>query len=209
VSEAWSDALYGAPLEGIIWTERAVPGRGQRVIAPEGGGAWRHMAWPVADDLFALPAAPPAAPALVAGGSPAERARVGAALEALDGEARLEPVLTLDALRSAGVVVLLGGREALPAAAFAPLAARRSLVVARRERTFGLHLGIDVHAAAGPAALAERANAALRHPDAFDAGRTLGALAAQRQRASALNDRLAVDLEVARSVPGPLLPSDS
>jgi hypothetical protein len=195
VSGAWSPALYGAPLPGVDWAERAEPGAGERVVAPEGAGAWRRMAWPVADDVFGLDPAPEGAPALVAGGSAEDREAVADALEALGAGARAEPALTLDALRAAAVVVLLGGIEALPAPAFAPLAARRVLVVPPRRRTFGLQPGVELFAADVPATLAERAHSALRHPGAFEAARALGAVAAERQRASALNARLAADLD--------------
>lgn len=202
MSAAWDPELCGAPLAGITWAEQAEAGVGDRVIAPEGQGAWRHMAWPVADELFELDAAPLGAPAVVTGGSPDDRAATAAALEALDAGARVEPVLTLDALHDATIVVLLGGSDALPPLVFVPLAARRLVVTPRRRRTFGLHLGIEVQAADVPATLAERANAALHHPDAFETARTFGALAAERQRASALNARLAVDLALAHAREG-------
>lgn len=200
---AWDEDLCGAAHGGVVWAEHgpAVGAGAMPVIAPEGPGAWRHSPWPVADALFALAPAPISA-VLVAGGTALEREAVADALHERDAGARLEEALTLEALRRASVVVLLGGQEALPALTFAPLAARRVLVVPRRPRTFGLQDGLELFAADDPVGLAVRANTALRHPDAFDAARVLGAVAAEHYRASAFHARLAEDLRGGRAVGG-------
>jgi hypothetical protein len=194
MSAPWDDRVCGAPLAGVAWSERAQPGDGARVIAPEGAGAWRHMAWPVADGLFELEPADVGAGALVAGGDAQARSAVAGRLEALGMTVAVEERLSLDGLRAATVVVMLGGEQALPPLTFAPLAARRVVVVPDRARTFGLQPGVELLAGVGHPELAERANLAVRHLDAFAAMRALGALAAERQRASALNARLAIDL---------------
>jgi hypothetical protein len=189
MTHGWTTELHGPTGDGIVWRVRAQELAGERVIAPEGDGAWRLLAWPVADAVFTLEA-PTTEAVLVADGAPQERAAITERLRAMTGTATDVPQLTLAALRSASVVVLLGGEQALPAAVFAPLAARRVLVAPRRRRTFGLRSGIDMLAADGPEAIVEQANAAVRYPEAFATMRVMGALAAERHRSSALLARL-------------------
>jgi hypothetical protein len=197
----WDEALCGPPFESIAWRERAERGSGGLVIAPEGPGAWRLMAWPVADALFDWPPPEPGAGALVTGGSAADRDAVASELRALSpAMVAVDGALRLEALRDAAVVVMLGGVEALPPLAFAPLAARRALVTPRRLRSFGLSYGIELLAGETPQALTQCANVALRHPASLEMMRALGALAAERQRSSTLKARLERD---ARRVDAP------
>ena len=195
MSGVWDHALFGAPLAGVTWAERADADAGERLIAPEGDGAWRHMAWPVADEVFALAPAPPGAGVLVAGGSVAEREAVVVELEGLDCAAQAAERLSPNALLAAAVVVMLGGRDALPAAAFVPLASGRVLVAPRRRRAFGLQAGVQFLDGASPRELAREAQLAVIHPEAFAMLRALGRIAARPQRASAVNARLAVRLD--------------
>jgi hypothetical protein len=138
--------------------------------------------WPVRDELFALP--------------PGEGALVVDWPEVADGLAAADhavvPVdrLTVAALAEASVVVLPPRGDALPVHAMAVLAARRVLVTGPVETTFGLFPGIDfLHAAAADAAV-ELTGIALLFPASTVTLRALGAVAAERHRASRVYERL-------------------
>ena len=100
----------------------------------------------------------------------------------------------LDAIAAASVVVLpVPGGAPPPAEAFAVLAAGRVLVTGRCEPTFGLQPGIDCFMEPTEDGAAQRAEAVLRWPEAFELMRALGRIAAERQRAEVVLRRLAVD----------------
>ena len=140
--------------------------------------------WPVRDELFALA---PGAGALVV-----DWQEVADGLAAHGHEVVPVDRLTVAALAAADVVVLPPAGDAVPVHAMAVLAARRVLVTGPVTTTFGLHPGIDfMHAAAADAAV-ELAHTALTFPEAFVTVRALGAVAAERHRASAVYERLAV-----------------
>ena len=123
---------------------------GERLIAPAGEGLWRTAPWPAADALFELePAAE--GDAIVVGADPAARDAV-AERAAARGVA-VEPVERLDAGRLAGAACVVFADApghaltastrlatapptgALPARAFAVLAARRFLIVPGASRS--------------------------------------------------------------------------
>jgi len=147
------------------------------------------MPWPVRDSVLQLePPADPSSVLVVGDESVADRLREnGASVAAADR-------LTLGALRAAGVVVLLAGHGALPAAAMAVLGARRVLVADATEATFGLQDGIEFLSCASPEEAVARADVARVHPGAMRSLRVLGARAARDHRASVVYPRLAADL---------------
>jgi hypothetical protein len=166
---------------------------------PEGAGpavrwSWRRAPWPVADWLFGLPP-PEGGAALVVASDPERRELFRGLLERLGAPARAAERLTVDDLRAAAVVLLPGeDGEPLPAHAMAVLAARRVLVTGRCEPAFGLIPEVDWFPAAHHDDLVQYADSVLRYPDAFATPRALGALAAERHRASVVYRRLLVDL---------------
>ena len=83
---------------------------------------------------------------------------------------------------------------ALPARAFAVLAARRILLVPRIERTFGLEDGLDHLEFSGPDEAVTLLEAHARNPGAFARVLTWGRRKAEPQRASVVYARLAADL---------------
>jgi hypothetical protein len=180
----------GAAPADVVFLERGRGADGARVVAPAGDGLWRRAPWPVRDDLFDMePAADPRRVLVVGdGGDVAERLRaIGAAVEQ-------RPRLDVDSLRTAAVVVLLGGHGALAAQAMCVLAARRVLVSDATEVTFGLQPGIEFLRAGFADEAVERANMAAVHPDAMASLRAYGARAAREHRASIVYPRLAADL---------------
>jgi len=159
------------------------------------GDVWRRMPYPVLDSVFELEAPPEPGDVLVVGDEVvATRLREnGAPVSVADG-------LTLDGLRAAGVVVLLGGHGALPAESMAVLAARRVLVADAGEVTFGLQPGIEFLGAATPEQAVERADIARVYPEAMRLLRAMGARAARDHRASVVYPRLRQEL---RRLPDP------
>lgn len=179
------------PAADVVWLERAVRASvgAERVIAQDGPGLWRRSPWPVRDEIFDL-AEPSHRSILVVGeGKPvAEMARW------LGDDAQV-PRLTRPALEAAAAVVFARPEEdALPAAAFAVLAARRVLVLRGAAGRFGLEAGVNHLAAETPAGMAELAVAATRHWEAFAALRAFGRIAAEGHRASVVYERLAYEL---------------
>jgi hypothetical protein len=169
-------------------------GDGGRVVAPAGEALWRRAPWPARDALFDLAPAADARAVLVAGAPGADRDEVTNHLRANGIPTESRDRVTLDALRTAAIVVLLGGHGALPAYAPAVLAARRVLVTDATETTFGLQPGIEFLRADHPGEAAERANMAALHPRAVVTLRVMGARAARDHRASIVYPRLAADL---------------
>src|SRR4051812_9046811 len=140
-------ALGDAPGPAAVrWLDRepvaGEPGV-ERLIAPAGEGLWGLAPWPVADALFDLPPASEGA-VLVTGTQTDLRDTIIASARERGVAAVLSDPLDAEQLRAAGCVVIAespGG--ALPARAFAVLAARRLLLVPRLTRSFGLEDGLD------------------------------------------------------------------
>jgi hypothetical protein len=158
-------------------------------------GVWRRLPWPAGARAFHLPG-PTAAAALVAGpaeltGPIAERLRErGLPVEVHDRA-------DLDAIAAASVVCLPVTEGAPPPPeAMAVMAAGRLLVAGACEPAFGLQPGIDCFMEPTEDGAAQRAEAALRWPEAFDVPRALARVAAARQHAEVVLHRLAVDAAV-------------
>jgi hypothetical protein len=193
-------ALAGVAADGtaaVRWLDR-LPGpdsaAGERLMAPAGDGLWRVAPWPAADALFELPPAP-AGQILVTGAESDLREAIVAG--ATGRGVPVESVDRLDAgrLRGAAVVVIAESpRGALPARAFAVLAARRLLLIPRLTRTFGLEDGLDHLEFAGPDEAVTLLEAYARNPTAFERVLTWARLKAEPQRASVVYARLAADL---------------
>jgi hypothetical protein len=213
----WPEASGGGPLVAlgearsdgslllVRWLDRpAGPDdrESRLVIAPAGEGLWRRAPWPAADALFDLPPAaggdaPPAAAALLVG---AERGlREAVAERAAERGVALGQAERLDAaaLAGAGCIVMAespGG--ALPARAFAVLAAGRLLITPRLETTFGLEDGLDHLGFAGPDEAVDAVRAFGVGPETFGRVVSWGRLKAEQQRASVVYARLAEDLRL-------------
>ena len=205
-------------------------GESKLVIAPAGEGLWRRAPWPAADALFdlppattvsrrqralpqlmpipsAFPAAPgpsaPAAGALLVG---AERGlRAALAERAAERGVALTQAERLNAaaLAGAGCIVMAespGG--ALPARAFAVLAAGRLLITPRLETTFGLEDGLDHLEFAAPDEAVDAVRAFAAAAETFGRVVSWGRLKAEQQRASVVYARLAEDLRLQRLLTG-------
>jgi hypothetical protein len=177
-----------------------------RLVATAGDGLWSRSAWPVRDDLFELAAAGPAAGLLVVTD---DEARDAALLEKLAGRgiaATTAAELSAEGLAGAAAVAfppsadekgdyVPGARqEALPAAAFAVLAAGRPLIAPRARTDFGVHAGVDHLAASTDDDVVQYADALRAMPEAFALQLALGRIAAERQRASVFYGRLLDEL---------------
>jgi hypothetical protein len=173
-------------------------GGGARTIGTGGDGLWSRAPWPARDDLFELP--PPAGPrALVAGGDAAVRGAIAAKLEARGLAVTASEALTADDLAAASAVVLVGeGGDAVPAEAPAVLAARRVLIAPRRPVGFGLLAGTDHLAFGTEDDAVQCADAVTSFPDSFEPFVVLGAIAAERHRASVVYGRLVAELMAER-----------
>jgi hypothetical protein len=165
---------------------------GSASLRRDGEPVWRRLPWPAGTRPFDL--RPPAnGTALIVG--PAELADPIA--ERLDDRgvavSRRER-LVLEALSSATVVCLPAEDGAPPPPeTMAVLAAGRLLVTGRCEPGFGLQSGIECFMESTADRAAQRAEAAMRWPAAFDVMRGLGRVAAAHHRADVLLHRLAVD----------------
>ena len=161
-----------------------------------GDGLWRRAPWPAADGLFELPEAP-GAPALLVGAEAGLREAVAERAAARGVALTQAERLDAAALDAASCVILAespGG--ALPARAFAVLAARRLLVVPRLETAFGLEDGLDHLEFADPDEAVTAVEAFAAAPDAFGRVLTWGRLKAEPRRASVVYGRLAEDLRL-------------
>jgi hypothetical protein len=182
----------------VLWREGGSPDSAwerppERILGQGDEPLWRRAPWPAADRLFELEL--PRTP-LVAVAVEDERRRAGL-VERLDGGADTVACerLTAEALRQASVVIMAADPPSLfPARAFAVLAARRVLVIDRMPAAFGLLPGRDHVQVGGDDDASQAALSVVRHPESFHWMRTLGALAAERQRASRVYPRLAADL---------------
>ena len=177
---------------------------GVRLVATCGDALWARAPWPVRDELFGLaPAGEPSA--LVVCADDERRATVVEKLEARGRPVAAASLLSAGELARASVVALLGEADAptpasawsarsMPAEAPAVLAARRLLVAPRCEVTFGLLPGADHLAFGTEDDVVAYIDAVLTFPAAFELLPALGALAAERHRASVVYARLAADL---------------
>jgi len=155
-------------------------------------GVWRRLPWPAGTRACEL--APPAAAAALVAGPPELTGPIAERLTSRELPVTVRERADLDAIAAASVVVLpVPGGAPPPAEAFAVLAAGRVLVTGRCEPTFGLQPGIDCFMEPTDDGAAQRAEAVLRWPEAFELLRALGRIAAERQRAEVVLRRLAVD----------------
>jgi hypothetical protein len=189
-------ALGDADASGLRWTEGAL-------LAP-GGDVWSRAAWPARDDLFGAPP-PPAGGLLVVTGDEQRDAGLLAKLADRGSAYRTAATPSADDVLGAAAVAFppapghdgryLPGalQELVPTRAFAPLAARRPLILPRARITFGLLPGVDHLAASTDDDVVQYADALLGHPDAFRIQVALGAIAAERQRASVVYGRLVAE----------------
>lgn len=193
-------AAGGDPMPTVRWLDRAPSAEdppAERLMAPTGDGLWRVAPWPAADALFELDT--PVGDLVIAAGEDAGVAVAVAECAAARGVA-IELVERLDASRLAEVacVVLADSPAgALPARAFAVLAARRLLIVPRLETTFGLEDGLDHVEFADPDEAVTLVEAYRRAPEAFARVTAWGRVKAEAQRASVVYGRLAEDLRLA------------
>jgi hypothetical protein len=193
---ALGDAAGGESMPAVRWLDRRPTGAdppAERLMGPAGDGLWRVAPWPAADALFELDAA-------VGDRSLVVGADAGAVAER--GAARgvpVELVERLDAGRLSEVACVVladspGG--ALPAQAFAVLAARRLLIVPRLQTTFGLEDGLDHVEFADPDEAVTLVEAYRRAPEAFARVTAWGRVKAEAQRASVVYGRLAEDIRL-------------
>lgn len=202
---ALGDAASDGRTPLVRWLDRPAgpdDNHSRYVIAPAGEGLWRRAPWPAADALFELPPASAAA-ALLVGAEPGLRAAI--AERAAERGVPLTQAGRLDAasLAGAGCVVMAespGG--ALPARAFAVLAAGRLLITPRLETTFGLEDGLDHLEFATPDEAVDAVRAFGAAPETFGRVAAWGRLKAEQQRASVVYARLAEDLRLQGLVPG-------
>jgi len=189
----------------VRWLDRPArpdDGESELVIAPAGEGLWRRAPWPAADALFDLPPAPATAALLVG----AERGLLDAVAErAAERGLALRQAERLDAVTLAGagcVVMAESPGGALPARAFAVLAAGRLLITPRLETTFGLEDGLDHLEFAGPDEAVDAVRAFGADPETFGRVVSWGRLKAEPQRASVVYARLVQDLRLQGLVAG-------
>jgi hypothetical protein len=182
----------------VRWAEAGLLGAG--------GEVWSRAAWPVRDDLFEAPPPPAGGGLLVVTRDEDRDAGLLAKLADRGIAYRTAAAPSADDVIAAAVVAFPpapGGegryapgaaQEAVPARAFAALAARRPLILPRARITFGLLPGVDHLAASTDDDLVQYADALLAYPDAFRIQVALGRVAAERQRASLLYGRLVAEL---------------
>jgi len=154
---------------------------------------WRRLPWPAGARAFDLEAPAPGAGALVAG-PPELTAPIAERLRERGLAVELRERADLDGIAAASVVCLpvpVGAPP--PAEAMAVMAAGRLLVTGACEPSFGLQPGIDCFMEPTADGAAQRAEATLRWPEAFEVPRALARVAAARQRAETVLHRLAVD----------------
>lgn len=187
-----------APASGppVLRWWRTAPGRppepGERVVAPQGEGLWSRAPWPVAEALFALPAAERGA-VLVVEADDQARAAVVAELGLRGLQAAGEPRLTAAALARADVVLHgVGAPAPLAGDAFAVLAAGR-LLITHPTTAFGLLEGVHYLAGQHPFACS-LAESVVATPAAFAGQRRAGRLAAAEHRAPDVYARLLAEL---------------
>ena len=210
----WLDepATAGAPVAPAAAPASAGPPGGgppgARLAGPAGPGLWSRAPWPVRDDLIG---AHPLGEGLLVVGDTERDAPLLAKLADRGIAHRAVASPSADDLLGAAAVAFppppgADGRyvpaslqEAVPALAFASLAARRPVILPRARVTFGLLPGVDHLAASTDDDVVQYADALLVHPAAFRIQVALGAIAAERQRASVVYGRLTAELAAASS----------
>jgi hypothetical protein len=197
----WGEALTAAP--------DAVPDADVVLtLVPEGiavsdGSLWSRAAWPTRDDLF--DAHPEGEGLLVVADPERDSGLLAKLAQRGIAHSAVATPSAGDVLGAAAVAFApapgADGRyvpdtraEAVPAPAFAALAARRPLILPRARTTFGLLPGVDHLAASTDDDVVQYADALLAHPRAFAIQVVLGAIAAERQRASVVYGRLVAEL---------------
>jgi hypothetical protein len=208
---ALGDVLVEAPpgvplvrwLAGERTTGRTAEPTASRVIAQTGPGLWRRAPWPVNDELFRLPPPAGSATCLVVSADVQRRARVLDGLRGRSVRGRGVDHLQAADLASCRTVVLLGAPGPLPAWLMAPLAARRVLIIAGAGADFGLQADVDHLAAFDDDEAVALAGAVQAQPEAFAAVQAFGRVAAQHHRATAVFDRMLVDLEMEGALTAP------
>ncbi len=181
----------------VRWLAGPPPAPGALDIAPAGDALWRRAPWPAADHLFDLPQPPPDGPVVLAGGDEVHRGQLEYALGREGLPLVVAERLDREALASAAAVLLLpapGAEEALPAEAFAVLAARRLLLTPAAPVTFGLLPGIDHLEFKLFNQATHLLVQARTHPAALEPMRVWGAAAARRYRSTEVIARLEADL---------------
>jgi hypothetical protein len=163
-------------------------------VATSGEGLWRRAPWPAADELFSVPAAVDGAAVLVVHGDEGRRVEHAAKLAAHGLSTSNAPRLRRADLMNASTVIFLD-EGSFPALAPAACAAARLVIVQRPEPLFGLQDGVDCFVADDDRSVVI-AQTAGQAPRAFDALRSLARLAVRSQRASAVYERLALDLSL-------------
>jgi hypothetical protein len=193
----------------VLWVpgRAAEPPAGALLIAAAGDARRRRAPGPAHDDLFRHPR--PREPlAVLHGGDDERAAAVEEKLAARNLPAVRAARLTAEALADAAVVALLGPADAatpeapsaaraMPAEAPAVLATRRVLIAPRCATTVGLLPGTDHLAFGTDDDVVQYLDAVLTFPRSFDPLRVLGAVAAERHRASVVYARLADELRSA------------
>jgi hypothetical protein len=193
----WGEAVTAAP--DAVPDADVVLTLGPDGIHAADGSLWSRAAWPARDDLVGAAAGGDGVLVVTgdaeAGGLLAKLAERGIPHRAVAAPAAGD-VLAAAVVAFApapgpdGRYVPGSRQEAIPAAAFAPLAARRPLILPRARLTFGLLPGVDHLAASTDDDVVQYADALLAHGDAFRVQVALGAIAAERQRASVVYGRL-------------------
>jgi len=192
-------------LGGPVGSAAGPPGR--RLIATSGDGLWSRAAWPVRDEPYQLGPTDPAGRLRLVTGDGELHGPLLEKLKARGIRIAATTALTAEGLASAAAVAFppapegdLGTsrrQEAVPAAAFAALAAGRPLIAPRARLTFGLLPGVDHLAASAEDEVVQYADALQAFPDVFAPLIALGRIAAERQRASTVYGRIVGELATA------------
>jgi len=165
---------------------------GSASLVRDGADVWRRLPWPAGSRAFEL--ADPAHGAVLIAGPHDLADPIADRLRARGIPVDRRDRLVVEALEAAAVVCLpVPDGAAPPAETMAVLAAGRILVTGRCEPRFGLQPGIDCFMESTADGAAQRVEAAVSWPRAFDMTRALGRVAAARHRADVLLHRLAVD----------------
>lgn len=183
--------------DGALVRFADAPGEGAELrVAPSGAGLWRRAPWPAGDALFEAPAPVDGAAVLVVHGDEGRRVEHAAKLTAHGLTPSHAPRLRRADLERVATVIFLDDDRGFPALAPAACAAARLVIVQRPEPLFGLQDGVDCFVADDDRSVV-LAQTAGHAPQAFEVMRSLARLAVRAQRASALYERLALDLSLA------------
>jgi hypothetical protein len=194
LSVAFADHAAQAGERPLVRFSEGSQDPGELTVATHGEGLWRRAPWPAADALFTAPPPADGAAVLVVHPDGARSREVGEKLAAHGLSPSLADRLRrADLLRAAAVVFLDDG--AFPALAPAACAAARLVIVQRPGPLFGLQDGVDCFVADDDRSVVI-AQLAGRAPHAFEAVRAMARVAAAYHRASAVYERLALDLSL-------------